>query len=75
MNKNLTEAIFDCNKADALMYAIEAAYIVMGDSAEGKLDKIDRAEHAFYALWDAIHKVQDDLECMAAENVVCYDKK
>lgn len=66
MNEKLTNAIFDCGKADALMLAIETTYIgsVLHD---GDMRKRERAECAFYALWDSIHKVQADLDELAKE--------
>lgn len=58
MNQKLNNAVCDAAKADALMYAIEAAYIgVMFDD----YDLLCKAESAFYALWDVIKKIQKDL--------------
>lgn len=63
MNQHLEKAVFDCNKVDALMYAYEAAFLC--DANDGTDTEMkNRAEHAFYAIWDAIHTVQNDLEDM-----------
>ena len=52
MNRNLNEAIFDIAKVD----------VAPADRA-----RADMATDAFYALWDAIRKVSDDLDRLAGD--------
>ncbi len=66
MNKNLFNAISDNEKVDALMYAIESTYLDIEIVPE-EFEKVNRAINAFYALWDAIHKVAEDLEKLAED--------
>ena len=61
MNKNLNEAIFDIEKADAIMYAIEATYLDL-DVVKEELELKNRSDAAFYALWDYIRKARADLD-------------
>ena len=58
MNQKISKTMIDVAKVDALMYAIESAYI--GTKIE-TMEMLDRTENAFYALWDAIKMVQQDL--------------
>lgn len=69
MNKNLSKALFDIEKVNAVMYAIEATYLTVEVVPE-ELDKADKAVHAFYALWDSIKAVQSDLEILAGDETV-----
>ena len=61
MNRNLNEAILDIAKADALMYAIENTYLDADDDQNDKEFR-NRKAGAFYAVWDSIHKVEEDLD-------------
>lgn len=66
MNRHLDEAIFNIGKVDALMYSIEQLYLdfeVMPEEQE----KLDRGTYAFYALWDEIRKVADELELLSGD--------
>lgn len=65
MNKYLIKAFQDIEKADAIMYAIESAYLT-AEGGKNDIQKANRAANAFYALWDIIKHVQNDLE--EAEN-------
>lgn len=69
MNRNLNEAIFDTEKADALMYAIESCYLDF-DILPEERERADRGIYAFYALWDAIKAVRKDLEMLAGDQRV-----
>lgn len=69
MNVNLEKAILDLDKVDALMYAIENSFLDLEVLPESKV-KFDRGTSAFYALWDAIHKVSDDLDKLAGDETV-----
>lgn len=69
MNKNLDNAILDIAKVEALMYAIEAAFLTI-DVAPDQLKKADRAVNAFYALWDEIDKVSEDIDLLFGDETV-----
>ena len=64
MNRNLNEAIFDIAKVEAIMFAFENTYL---DVAPADRARADMATDAFYALWDAIRKVSDDLDRLAGD--------
>ncbi len=60
MNKNVERAQLDIEKVDAVMKAIENTYLdleVVPDEAE----KYDNAVTAFYALWDLLGQVREDI--------------
>ena len=61
MNQKLLSAISDCGKADALMYAFEKAFLCEAFQGDDMAMR-DRAESAFYAVWDMIRNVQADLD-------------
>ena len=63
MNQKLNKAVRDIEKVDALMYAIETSYLNIEFIPEEK-EKVDRGVNAFYALWDAIKKVSEDLNAL-----------
>jgi hypothetical protein len=69
MNKNLNEAIVDIGKVDSMLYAIEKTYLEVGCESAGK-EMETRRVYAFYALWDAVRKVADDLERLAEDRSV-----
>lgn len=69
MNKNLNEAIFDIAKVDALLAAYENTYLNF-DIMPEEQERANRAEYAFHAVWDAVRKVADDLECLAGDERV-----
>ena len=69
MNRNencLDNAIFDCDKVEALMKSFEKTYIC-GEYLCADIEKANYIESAFYALWDAFNKVRSDLDQMADE--------
>lgn len=71
MNKKLIDAIFDIEKAESLMYAIENTYLDL-DVVEEEIERKKRGVAAFYALWDCITQAKADLEkascdCNAAQ--------
>jgi len=66
MNQNLNKAMFDIAKVDSLMYAIEKTYFDF-EVAPEEHERMDRAAYAFYALWDAINRVADDLYQLAGD--------
>lgn len=67
MNRNLQKALFDIGKVDAVMYAIERTYI---DAPEDDQEARNRAAYAFYALWDSIKALSEDLDRLAADGQV-----
>ena len=69
MNAKIQKAIFDIDKVDALMFAIEGSCLSLEVSPES-MRQYDRGTGAFYALWDAIRKVADDLDELAADETV-----
>lgn len=67
MDKKMEKLLFDMNKVEALMSAIENTYLdvtVVDEDAE----IARKGGFAFYALWDAIHSMAADLERLASEN-------
>ena len=66
MNRNLNEAIFDIAKVEAIMFAFENTYLEL-DVAPADRTRADMATDAFYAIWDAIRKVSDDLDRLAGD--------
>ena len=68
MNQNLNKAIFDIEKVDALMHSAEDALTI--DVMPEERERADRAAYLFYALWDAIHQVKDDLEKLSGDCLV-----
>lgn len=69
MNKHLDKAILDIDKVDALMYAFEHTFLDFTCLGEEQ-KKYDRGTAAFYALWDAINTVAQDLEKLAGDELV-----
>lgn len=69
MNVNLNRAIFGISEADALMFAIERSYLDLDVKPE-ELERMDRGTHAFYALWDIIKGVADDLNKLQGDSLV-----
>ena len=69
MNKNLDKALLDIEKVNALMYAIESAYLTIEVIPE-ELERADKATHAFYALWDCIRTLQIDIELLQGDETV-----
>ena len=61
MNRNVERAQLDIAKVDALMRAIENTYLdleVLPEEYERYKDGVS----AFYALWDSIKKVDEDID-------------
>ena len=53
-------------KADALMFAIEKAYLDFEFMPE-ELERANRGTNAFYALWDIVHNIAESLEELAGD--------
>ncbi len=66
MNRNLERAIDDLKKVEALMLAYETTYLDV-EPGEDNFELNENRQYAFYALWDAIRKVGDDLDRLAAD--------
>lgn len=69
MNKNLVRAIDKVEKADAISFAIEKAYLDYEFLPE-ELERANRGVNAFYALWDIIKGIAIDLEELAGDEEV-----
>lgn len=69
MNKHLEDAIFEIAKVESMMFAIEKAYLDL-DVMPWDKERLDRGTYAFYALWDAIRKVMDDLDLLSGDERV-----
>lgn len=66
MNKHLDKAIFNIGKVDALMYSIEQLYLdfeVMPEEQERQ----NRGVYVFYALWDGIREVAEELDLLSGD--------
>lgn len=61
MNKYLDEAILDIAKVDAIMYAIDQTYME---------DTESRRQYLFYAMWDAVQRVRENLDRLAEDQKV-----
>lgn len=66
MNEHLNEAIFGIAKADAIMRSIEAEYMNTAGLEKGATP----GELLFYALWDQIRKVADELDLLSGDSRV-----
>ena len=66
MNKNLNNAMFEREKADALLASIEALYMDFDFLPEEK-EKAERGAYAFYAVWDMVKKATECLDNYTAE--------
>lgn len=69
MNMNLSEALSDVAKIDALMYAIERSFFDIGVDPED-LAKADRGMNVFYAMWDVVGSLSNNLEKLAGDERV-----
>jgi len=68
MNRNLEKAMFDIGKVDALMAAYENTYLDVTDS-DG-IERDNQRQFAFYAIWDAVKMVDDDITRLAGDRRV-----
>lgn len=66
MNRNLDKAIFDIGKVDALMRSMERLCLDFEVPPEEQ-ERLDTAAYTFYAIWDEIRMVSDDLERLAGD--------
>lgn len=66
MNRNLNKAIDEAGKADALMFAIEKAYLDF-DFMPEEMERANRGVNAFYALWDIVHRIAKSLDDLAGD--------
>lgn len=66
MNKNLSNAIFELGKAEALIAAIDTMYMDFEILPEEK-EKADRGAYTFYCLMDAVQSAVKYLEEYTAE--------
>jgi len=68
MNERLMKAMFDLEKVNALMHSAEE-YLMIEVSPEDR-EMADRGGYIFYAIWDAIQKVSEDLEQLSGDCLV-----
>lgn len=68
MNAKLQKTIFDMEKVKAMMFAVEP-YLTMDSIAE-EHEMVDRGGYLFYALWDAINLVAEDLDRLSGDCLV-----
>ncbi len=68
MNAKLMKAMFDLEKVDALMHSAEA-YLSIDVPPEDR-EIADRYGYLFYAIWDAIQRVSEDLEQLSGDCLV-----
>ena len=66
MNRHLSRAIQQMEKAEALMYAYEKTYLDIEVEPEERA-KADMAISTFYAIWDYIREVAADLELLEGD--------
>lgn len=69
MNANIKKAVFDIEKVDGIMYAIENSCLDLEVMPESK-ERYNQGVAVFYALWDAIRNVSDDIERIADDEKV-----
>lgn len=69
MNRNFEKAIYDIEKVEDLMYAIESIYLST-EVMPKELGKADKAVNTFYALWDEINNVTEALEKLVGDEKV-----
>lgn len=69
MNANIEKAIFDIEKVNGLMYAIENSCLDLQVEPESQ-KQFNHGVGAFYALWDAINKVSEDIEKLSGDEMV-----
>lgn len=69
MNAHLNKAIDDLGKVEAIMYAIENTYLSL-DVVPKDRERAEKAESAFYALWDMIRSVKEDLTALDEDEFV-----
>ncbi len=67
MNNNLGKALLDVGKAKGVMAAIESAYLTI-EVMPHELERADNAINAFYALWDIINDICEDIDALAYNN-------
>lgn len=69
MNANLKNAINDIAKVNGILYSMESAFGGIHFAAES-LEEASHCINTFYALIDAAHKVEEDLERLAEDSEV-----
>lgn len=69
MNKNLNDAIFEIEKAESIMYAIEKCYLDL-DVVEEERELRNRGCAAFYAAWDCIRRTKEALDKLSGDCLV-----
>lgn len=66
MNRNIERTENDLRKVEALMYAYENTYLDVAPEEED-FELNDNRQYAFLAILDALARVADDLDKLAAD--------
>ena len=78
MNKNLENALNNAAKIDAILFAMDNAFSTL-PFASDHLEEVNRAQNAFYAVWDLVADLQKDLEKLRDDeqvvNVIMASKR
>jgi HJR/Mrr/RecB family endonuclease len=69
MNQNLDKAIQGVARVGALMYAYEKAFLDLEVEPEER-ERADMAISTFYAIWDTVREVAEDLERLDGDCLV-----
>lgn len=69
MNMHVEKALDDLGKVDAMMYAIENSYLSI-EVIPTERERAERAESAFYVLWDLIRAVKEDVTNVQGDQFV-----
>ncbi len=66
MNRNVERAQLDIEKVGAVMRAIENTYLDFEVSPD-EVERFNDAVTSFYALWDLVHQVEQDIDRLAKD--------
>lgn len=66
MNRNVERAQLDIEKVGAVMRAIENTYLDFEVSPD-EVERFNDAVTLFYALWDLVHQVEQDIDRLAKD--------
>lgn len=69
MSKNIEKAMNDIAKVNGIMYAMENAFGGIHYAPES-VEEASYCINTFYALWDAIRKVEEDIEVLDGDSKV-----
>lgn len=72
MNQNLIEAISSVERARALLFAYEKAFLDLDVKPEGRV-LADMAVSAFYAIWDTVNQISESLDLLEEDSFLADD--